>query len=249
MTDKKFVENRKILENGLRLLGDGLIMQTNNREKSKEGYGLMLDAHLSVIGVIGNVLYHKQLCPGKTNESISGRMCLLVSFIHGIDICESSISQGLYVQAAALLKQEMETIGAINEYTKERRIDGRTPNISNVDWGLNRLYDELNKLAHVANRHVLNPLFQTEVNEKVKPVSITPIYDKLISRRLFGMHIALLIQLARCLETLHKDMYEETFTENEYVLLNGAHMRLIDEGWLVEEEKFVDNPEWPVPKS
>jgi hypothetical protein len=64
----------------------------------------------------------------------------------------------------------------------------------------------------------------------VKPVSITPIYDKLVSRRLFWMHVALLIQLARCLETLHKDMYEETFTKNEYMLLYGAHKRLIDGG-------------------
>jgi hypothetical protein len=41
-----------------------------------------------------------------------------------------AIAEGLYSQAAALLKQEMETIEAIHEFETGKRRDRKTPQIS-----------------------------------------------------------------------------------------------------------------------
>ena len=237
-----------ILKNACNILAEGMEQRNENRELAKLNYGKLLDAHMLVVGVIGSEVISKSLVQGESNASISGRLSLLASFIQGIDLCETSITEGLYVQASTLLKQEMETVAAMQEYVDDNRKNQKTPNVGKLKWGLNTLYGEINKLAHVADESTVNPLFKIRPIGDAKPVSIKPIYNKTISRRLYGLHVALLIQLAIAMEELHKDMYNEGFSEKKYEALNIAIQNLYDEGWLVEDEEFVDDPDWPQPR-
>ncbi|EIJ82682.1 hypothetical protein [Bacillus methanolicus] len=160
-------------------------------------------------------------------------MSLIASFIQGIDLCETTISEGLYAQAANLLKQELETIAAIEEFIIGNRKDGKTPNVRFVNWDMGRIYGELNKVAHVSERKVLDPLYQMECSCSSNPVSILPVYKKEISRKLYALHVSFIIQVAKHLIDLYNELYNEKATATEYLMLVGAMKRLEDEGFLV----------------
>jgi hypothetical protein len=221
---------------GINLLSQTIKRREENREISKEHYGLLLDAHLSATACIGSLLYKNNLKPAKSNESISGRLSLIASFVQGIDLCETSISEGLYTQAANLLKQELETIAAIEEFILGSRKDGKTPNVKFVKWNMGKIYGELNKVAHVSDRKAFDPLFQIGVSGKANPVSILPVYKKEISRELYAYHVSFIVQVAKHLIDLYKELYQEVATATEYLLLVGAMKRLEEEGFLINGE-------------
>lgn len=115
-------------------------IDTNN--KSKNGYGRLLDAHMMATSAVGSMIIRKNIVPGKTTPSISGRLSLIASFIKGIPLCEQAISNGLYEQASNLLKQELESIAAIEEYAENSRKNRKTPNVKYVKWNLGTLYGD-----------------------------------------------------------------------------------------------------------
>lgn len=238
MSEKRALSNdmAEKLEKAILLLEAITLRRVKNREKSKSDYNLLLDAHLSVTGVIGTLLLKNSMRPGNTNESISGRLSLITSFVQGIDLCETSISEGLYAQAANLLKQELETIAAIEELVVGKRKDGITPNVKHVKWNLKSIYGDLNKVAHVSDRRVFEPLYQVDTIGDAVPVSILPVYNKDIARRLYALHVSLLINLAHLLIDLYEEIYDEKPSGTEYNLLIGAMKMLEDEGYLDEVE-------------
>ncbi|MEK5146727.1 hypothetical protein MKX53_06770 [Psychrobacillus sp. FSL K6-4615] len=227
---KKDMENK--LAYAIKLFEQTQIKRVENREVSKQNYSLLLDAHLSATACIGSLLYKNNLRLGKSNESISGRLSLIASFVQGIDLCETSISEGLYAQAANLLKQELETIAALEEFIAGNRKDGKTPNVKFVKWDMAKIYGDLNKVAHVSDRKSFDPLFQIGSLGDAYPVSMLPIYNKEISRELYAYHVAFIIQIANHLILLHNELYEEEATTTEYLMLAGAIKRLEDEGYL-----------------
>lgn len=50
--------------------------------------------------------------------------------MQGIHLCEEAIVEGLYLQAATLLRQEHEIISAVQELGIGRRRDGKTPHVT-----------------------------------------------------------------------------------------------------------------------
>lgn len=223
------------LYNAIRILESIKKQQIDIREESKENYGLLLDAHLAALSVIGSCILRTNLKPGKTNESISGRLVLIASFIQGIDLCETAISEGLYAQAAALLKQELETLAAIEEFLAGNRRNGVTPNVRNLKWDLNKVYGALNNVAHVSHRESFEPLYQIKQLGEASPVSIDPVYKKDISRYLYALHVSIMIQISRLLLDLLREMYDEEPRELDKVSLVGAVKRLEEEGFISGE--------------
>src|SRR5260370_38912120 len=93
------------------------------------------------------------------SKAMEGRLTLTAQFIQGIDICEVAISEALYSQAAALLKQELETLAAIEEFENDRRKDGKTPKIGKgIMRAFGPIYSELNNIAHVSRKHIARSL-------------------------------------------------------------------------------------------
>ncbi|MFW5809088.1 MAG: hypothetical protein ACOCWN_01260 [Halanaerobium sp.] len=224
--------------------------RNENREKTKPVYGAMSYGHIVCLGAINSLIKRYNLKPGKTNEKITNSLSLLSSFFQSIDICEVAITESIYVQATALLKQEMEIISAFEEIWKDKREDGVTPNVSNLKFDLNKLYGDINDIAHTGKQKILNEFFQVDLKtgNKIKPTSITPVFDKKLARRLFGLHLALMIQGALCLDRLFNEMYDEGFAKKEYTFISYAGQTLVKEGWLVSKEEKTENPNWPEPK-
>jgi hypothetical protein len=218
------MENKLVY--AIKLLEQTQKRRDENREISKQNYGLLLDAHLSATACIGSFLYKNNLKPGKTNESISGRLSLIASFVQGIDLCETSISEGLYAQAANILKQELETIAALEEFISGSRKDGKTPNVKFVKWDMAKIYGDLNKVAHVSDRESFDPLFQIGSFGDANPVSMLPVYKKEISRELYAYHVSFIIQVAYHLIIIHNELYQEEATETEYFYVNRCNKKI-----------------------
>lgn len=197
------------------LLGNLKIEGEKNREKSKSAYGAVLEAHALMTGTLQKAFLRKNGVPGQTTEQVSQRLLLLASFVHGIDLCETSISEGFYIQAAALLKQELETISAIEEVKGGARKDGKTPNVAYAPWNLRQLYGALNDAAHVGKGDVLQTIIGMNPRGEAQPVSLTPRFIKDIAVRLYGLHTALLTWACWELDCLYCELYGEGLTDVE----------------------------------
>jgi hypothetical protein len=202
------------------------------REESKKAYGSLLDAHMLTIGAIQSALLRHNSIPGKTSEQISNIFSLVASFMMGVDICESAISEGYYLQACAILKQEMEALAAIEECWKNQRKEKATPNVKYIRWNLSRFYGDLNRAAHVADKDLLSYVLQATHNGQAVPASITPIFNQTEAKGLYGLHVAFLIQLSFQLDKLYVEVYGDGLTDVERMGVARSFHCLLDEGWL-----------------
>ncbi len=73
-------------------------------------YGQFIDAHLLATGVLASALFciHGKIT--ETTPMASERDALFAAFVIGLEACERAIAEGRYLQAHALLRQEMETL-------------------------------------------------------------------------------------------------------------------------------------------
>lgn len=202
------------------------------REKSKAGYGRALEAHMLLTGAVRSMVARQNGKVGKTSEQLSKRLLLIASFVQGIDLTETSVSEGLYLQAAALLKQELETIAALAEVREGKRVDQRTPNVGVVPWSLGQLYGALNAAAHVAESGVLQTILGMEKQGDAIPVALEPSYKKEIANNLHGLHVALLALLVTELDLLHNEMYGEGLDDTEKRALLVGVESLTADGFL-----------------
>lgn len=236
--DEKIQAMNEFLSKGIELLAAITMAEYENRDKSKLGYDtLLLDAHLVATSVISSVAFRKNLVIGNTSESISGRLSLLASFIQGITLCETAISGGYYAQAANLLKQEMETVAAIEEYRKDRRTNRRTPNVKHLPMNLGKMYGELQKAAHVADFEVMQIIHRMEVDGEKKPASFVPVYNQEISKQLYSLHVVLIVLATVAYGELLTEMYDEGLNDLETEMLYSAFKRLEDAGYFDEGKK------------
>lgn len=222
------------LAKGISLLAAQKSAAAANREEAKRAYGKMLDAHLQTMAAIAGLLDRYNLTPGKTSESISHRLTLIASFVQGVDTSETAISEGLYIQAAALVRQELETIAALEEVNKGARTDGAVPNVKHVGWNLRQMYGELSKGAHVCDKGLLSKAYgaDTEASDGREPTTLIPKFDSSVARGLYGLHVALMLQLAMHLGQLFDEMYGLSYEGIEYRFLEVSVQCLHDEGWL-----------------
>ena len=94
-------------------------------------------------GVIVTVVERFSGRPGQTDKSISARLLQSAAFIQGMGLCEAAIEEALYAQAGALVRQEMESIAAMEESKLGKRKDNATPNVQHVPPALRRAYGQL----------------------------------------------------------------------------------------------------------
>jgi hypothetical protein len=127
MRERMPPEQRKV-DPASELMGTQMEHRQRIREQWKKDAGDLIDAHMFATSVVANMTsrisgrrFERQ------SKEIEGRLTLTAQFIQGIEICEVAISEALYSQAAALLKQELETLAAIDEFEKVISTTSRTP--------------------------------------------------------------------------------------------------------------------------
>jgi hypothetical protein len=222
-------EPRKI-DPASELMGTQMQHRQQIRERWKKDAGDLIDAHMfaasvvaSMTGRISGRRFEQQ------SKAMEGRLSLTAQFIQGIDICEVAISEALYSQAATLLKQELETLGAIDEFENGRRQDGRTPNIGNGAMrAFGPIYGDLNNIAHVSRDDIARNLVVFQRGEICGPSTI-PQYDEALARFLYGYHVYFIISLAVQIEKIFQEIFGEGFSKEEEQWIVWSGMVLLRE--------------------
>lgn len=200
------------------------------RVRWKNDAGDLIDAHQFAFSAVASMIarfagrrFDKQ------SKLIEGRMSLTAQFVQGVDICETSISEGLYSQAAALLKQELETLAAIDEFESDRRKDGKTPNIGSGnmrDFG--PIYGDLNNIAHVSRHDFARQLVMIEQGELCAP-SLIPLYNRDLARFLYGNHVYFIIEATKQTSRIFEEIFGEGQSKEERDWVFTAMMILLKE--------------------
>jgi hypothetical protein len=102
---------------------------------------------------------------------------LMVSFCRSHFIASDLILGGELVEAAVIVRKQMELLARLNELSAGLDIDKlvrRTPNIKHLKTGLNRLYSEYSEISHSASPEVMQILGRKELEEG----TFTPVYPE-----------------------------------------------------------------------
>jgi hypothetical protein len=229
MRERMPPEQRKV-DPASELMGTQMEHRQRIREQWKKDAGDLIDAHMFATSVVANMTsrisgrrFERQ------SKEIEGRLTLTAQFIQGIEICEVAISEALYSQAAALLKQELETLAAIDEFEKDRRKNGKTPNVgTGAMRAFGPIYGDLNNIAHPSRDDIARNVVLFEKGEICGPSAI-PQYNQELARFLYGNHVYFIISLAVQIKRIFREIFDEGFSKEEEQWLLSATMILLRE--------------------
>jgi hypothetical protein len=220
------------------------------RAKAKQAYGQLIDAHLLVAGVLGAGLLRITGAVIPSTPTSEERNALFAAFVIGLQACESAIEEARYLQASALLRQEMEILAQLGAVRGGRRKSNNSPNVTALEKTLRRLYGDLSAAAHASRHDIVEGVttWEAPMEDLPGPTSMTryfPETDDGLARRSFALHIYMMVRLIEELSLDFDERYpEHVFTDNERKALNHAVALMIAEG-LVE----LDDSEAPEEKS
>lgn len=201
--------------------------RTVNRMRFKKDAGDFLFAHEALVSAISLCLkrFGGKKWPDGLDKNIAEKTAqaaqLSMHFMHGVDLCEIAIAEGLYGQAAALVRQQMEIIGAIDEVTDGKRVPKKTPNIGSLSKELRSQYGGLSELTHAAVPDHLHQLL-TDVRGDLVGAAITPLYQPDLALFLYRLEIGLLLEFTVRQEQALHAAYGEAFDQEETKLVNLA---------------------------
>ena len=168
----------------------------------------LIDAQQSAFTALASMLERRL---GEEVQGISeadqGSISLIAQFVVGIEQCKISIEEGLYAQAAALLKQELETVSAIEEYRDDRRKEGKTPKIGHgLTQNYGKVYGRLNEICH-PSRHDWAKTLVVQKIETVTGANILAVYNGQIARFLYGQHVIYLDMIVQLSDEILYKLY------------------------------------------
>ncbi|MBU2031505.1 MAG: hypothetical protein KKG69_01520 [Alphaproteobacteria bacterium] len=169
-------------------------------------------------------------------EDAQGQAALITHFVQGIDLCETAIVEGLYPQAATLLRQQHEIIAAVEEFTAGRRKDGRTPHATiGVLRDMGRVYGDLSGGAHVSHANLLKNFVIMEIGENNGP-SLLPIYHHEITINLYALHVSYILIMLELAGDVQSSVTGDRLNPDEVKLHFIGRQILIDLGLIRFEE-------------
>ncbi len=190
------VHQRELIESAATLFAVQKIHGDKVREQSKAAYRRLVDAHLLITGVLGAALLRINAKVTPITSTSEERNALFASYVIGIETCERAIEEGRYLQAQALLRQEMETLAQLKAVAGGKRNQNRSPNVAMLEQSLARLYDDLSAAAHVSKHHIVRAATDWEVHHENLPGPTSgtryfPAFIEELARRSFGLHLTL----------------------------------------------------------
>lgn len=204
------------------------------RDQSASSNKKLLTAHQLAFAAVVSYQNRIQGIKFHAEEAhIKGRMALFAQFIQGIDITETAISEGLYAQAANLLKQELETIASIAEFEVKARADGQTPKFRGRLSGFGRRYGEFNEIAHPTRQEVVERLSSFVEGDRYGPTTI-PQFDAGLFQMLYGNQAMLIAMLFGQMRPLFIEMFGVDWDDAESRMASTAIRILIEEGIIKE---------------
>lgn len=212
--------------------GDGV------REQSKASYRRLVDAHLLITGVLatGLLRINGKIIP--VTDASEERKALYAAFVIGMTVCECAIDEGRYLQAHALLRQEMEILAQLKAVAAGKRNKNGAPNVGLLEESIARLYGGLSAAAHVSKHHMIRSATEWDVAGENLPgptcgTRYFPAFDEELARRSFALHLTLTLHL---IEEMSIDLREwhgdDGFTQRECEAVDLAIQVMMAEGVL-----------------
>ena len=126
---------------------------------------------------------------------------ILSGFIVGLTLVEYAILNGYTAQAAALVRQELEAVAALEEIKVGRRTDGKTPNVRHLPNIPGRVYSDLSELTHFSRSSALRLVGQyrgedPDAPENTEQWLLSPQHVPNTTKQLFALHTVLLLHFA-----------------------------------------------------
>lgn len=217
----------------VRLLSDQMSSRLEVREKFKAKFPELADAHqLALSALAAVVTRHVAKKIDAPSVDVEGQIALIAQFLTGVDLCESAIAEGLYSQGATLLKQELETVAAIEEYRDGRRADGKTPRIGiGVTQGHGPVYGRLNEISHVSRHEVAKGLVTGQIGDLVG-ASIVPIFIADLAAFLYSQHVLYIGLVVQHADRLFTAVYGAGLNSAEKEQAALAQLLLLMKGFI-----------------
>jgi len=217
----------------------------NVRDQTLRAYGRLVDAHILITGLLAAALLRINGKVVPINPTLQECDALFASFVIGIKVCEYAIAEGRYLQALALLRQEMETVARIKTIRAGRRNGKQCANMAVLgNSSLARLYGELSEAAHVSKHHIVRATTEYEVGDEELPGPTSgtryfPAFDEGLARRCFSLHLVLAIELVYEFTIYLKKQYNDGVTESAVEAVNLAVQLMQAEG-MIEASQLAE---------
>lgn len=222
------------------LMGKHAEQCAKNREAFKQNDIILTQAHASACSALLNFISR---CCGRQFDEVTGapaqQLDLITHFIHGINLCEIAIVEGLYAQAAPVLRQEHELISAVQELGISKRKDGKTPHATVGRLkNMGKVYGELSGAAHVSQSQLMHDIIATEIGDRKGP-SVVPLFHRELARNLYALHVSYICQMTFIADEVHGALGIGNLNEEEKCLLVVATKILHEEGLIQIEADEV----------
>ena len=141
-------------------------MQDNHREPIRQN-GVDVDADgaqravdVGALGVRVPIAEERELLRingaiAEADQTAFERDALFADFVIGLEPCEAAIAEARYLQANAMLGQELEILAQLKAVRANRRKLNGAPNVAVLEQSLPRLYGGLSAAAHVSQHHIV----------------------------------------------------------------------------------------------
>ncbi len=233
------LESRELIEAAATVFAVQKVHGEDVKQQSTASYGRLRDAHLLILGVLGTALLRVNGRISAITPISEERNALFASFVIGMELCEAAIAEGRYLQASALLRQEMETIAQLKAVIAGRRKEKQPPNVSALEKSVGRLYGDLSAATHVAQHDIVRAVTEHEMSgyDLPGPTSGTryfPAFDETLARRLFGLHLMLAMNLIEELSIDHREHHaDKCFSSKDSRRIELAILLMEAEGVLI----------------
>jgi len=200
------------------------------RGKSEKVYGNpLITARLLMITALADLQSFRVGIPGKTNENLGEILRLIVIFWQGQFCTEQMISEGQYIKASAVIKQEIEIIARIAEIKQGVAKDGDTPNVKHAPSMLKLHYGDMNNIAHISKPAMLDAL--TSIDKGIfRGVSIQPIFHEGISKNLYEIHLIIFYNIT--LEAI--ELFQQLYPDDMELVLPAYKLLMVVEELLAK---------------
>jgi len=232
--EKNLEDVESLTQKGVHLgsiLGSAWITQAQvMREKTEQVYGhSLIAARLLMITALADLQSFRAGIPGKTNEKLGDVLRLIVVFWQGQFCTEQMISEGQYIKASAVIKQEIEIITRITEVKQGVAKDGKTPNVKYAPSMLNLHYGDMNDIAHISKPAMLDTLTSFDKGA-FRGVSIQPIFHEGISKKLYEIHLSIFYNIV--VEAI--ELFQQLYPEDMELVLPACKLLEVVEEILAE---------------
>jgi hypothetical protein len=207
---------------------------TQVRAKTMEAYGRLRDAHLLVAGALGSALLRTNGKVTRTTPTLTERNALFASLVIGLSACEDAIAEGRYLQAAALLRQEVETLAQLKAVRVGKRKETKAPNIGLIERSIARLYGDLSSAAHVSRDSLVRDVTtydgpHTGPADSTSLTRFFPDFDEGLARRLFALHLCVVLHASDEMDADLREKHGRGFSEREAEALQLALRLMVNE--------------------